>query len=176
MAWKRNVLVFANVTATSGELLDVLKNRAARDSVTFTLVVPATASRGGRTAAAQQVSEAVKMLREFGLEVDGSIGDGDLMVAVVEAWDPRRYDEIIISTLPSSVSKWLRAGLPGRIEKQTGALVTHVVAQPPKPGPTIVRIREREKRGVLTPFSVLTWGARPKSRSESQDLNLTSSP
>ena len=28
--------------------------------------------------------------------------------AVSEAWDPKRYDEIIVSTLPPDVSKWLR--------------------------------------------------------------------
>ena len=128
MVWKLRVLVVANVTATSPELLEALKDRAARASVAFTLVVPATPFRGGRAAAAEQVDEAVALMSELGLEVDGVIGDGDPMVAVVEEWDPNRYDEIIVSTLPTGVSKWLGADLPRRIERRTGALVTDVVA------------------------------------------------
>jgi hypothetical protein len=166
MVWKRQVLVVANVTATSGELLDALKDRAAREPASFTLLVPATPFHGGRTAASAQVQEAVSVLSESGLEVGGGVGDGDPLVAVAEAWDPMRYDEIIVSTLPMSVSKWLHADLPRRIEKLTGALVTHVVAQPPKLAPKLVRIRPSEKRGVMTPFSVLTWGAPTKSRSQ----------
>jgi hypothetical protein len=147
LVWKRQVLVVANATATSRELLDALKDRAARGSVAFTLVVPATPFRGGRPAALEQVDQAVALLSELGLEVDGSIGDGDPMVAVVEEWDPNRYDEIILSTLPTSMSKWLGADLPRRIERRTGALVTHVVAQPPKLAPKSAQVREREKRG-----------------------------
>ena len=45
-----------------------------------------------------------------------------------DEWDPRRYDEIVVSTLPQMVSKWLHAGLPERIERITGARVTHVVS------------------------------------------------
>ena len=50
-----------------------------------------------------------------------------------EVWDPKRYDEIVVSTLPMRFSKWLHAGLPERIERITGAPVTHVVSQPPSP-------------------------------------------
>lgn len=141
MAWKHDVLVIASVTATSSELYDALKNRARHASVAFTLIVPATPLDGGRAAAMQRVNEAVARLREFGLEVEGRIAIGDPMVAVDEAWDPKRYDEIILSTLPANVSKWLRADLPRRIEKRTGALVTHVVAHPAKREPSMVRVR-----------------------------------
>ena len=55
------------------------------------------------------------------------------MVAVTDAWDPKRHDEIIVSTLPMRFSKWMHAGLPERISRLTGAPVTHVVAEPPKP-------------------------------------------
>lgn len=166
MVWKRQVLVLANVTATSGELLAALSRRAERGPVAYTLLIPATRLGGGRSAAAQQLNEALERLREGGLEADGIVGDGDAMVAVAEAWDPKRYDEIILSTLPTNVSKWLHADLPRRIQRHTGALVTHVVAQPPKPGPTptMVPVRESGKSGVLTPLSSLTWGSRPERR------------
>ncbi len=50
------------------------------------------------------------------------------MVAVQDAWDPRRFDEVIVATLPTGVSRWLAADLPHRIERLTGARVTHIVA------------------------------------------------
>ena len=160
MAWKRRVLVVANVTATSGELLGALVHRAARDPVMFTVLVPATRFGGGRSTAHEQLAEAIRLLGELGLEADGQVADADPMVAVAEAWDPLRYDEIILSTLPESASKWLAADLPRRIEKHTGALLTHVVARPVNSPPTVMRIEASRKRGVMTPLSVLTWGAR----------------
>jgi hypothetical protein len=104
------------------------------------------------------VSEAVTRLRAAGLDADGGIGDGDPIIAVTEAWDPKRYDEILISTLPTALSKWLQADLPHRVERITGAPVTHVISAPPKPELETVRAREAEKRGVMTPLSVLGWG------------------
>jgi hypothetical protein len=164
MVWKRQVLVVANVTATSVELVDALRDQAGRHSVAFTLVVPATPLPGGRDAAIEQLNEAVAHLRQFGLEVDGSVGDVDPMVAILDAWNPRLYDEIIVSTLPTGASKWLHADLPRRVEKHTGALVTHVVARPPKLQPKLAQIRDSEKLGVMKPLSVLTWSGAPRDR------------
>ena len=79
------------------------------------------------------LDEALDQMAAAGLEAEGTVGDPDPIVAVTEAWDPKRYDEIIVSTLPMRLSKWLHAGLPERIERITGAPVTHVVSQPPEP-------------------------------------------
>jgi sirohydrochlorin ferrochelatase len=158
MAWKKQVLVVANVTAASEELLSALQQRADQEAVAFTLIVPATPTGGGRTAAQEKVEDAVARLQAAGLEADGSVGDGDPMIAVTEAWDPKRYDEIVISTLPSSMSKWLQADLPHRVERVTGAPVQHIVSQPPKQEHATVAPPEHEKMGVITPLSVLGWG------------------
>ncbi len=155
MAWRSNVLVVANVSATSDELLDVLAARVARGPAAFTLIVPATAFAGGRAAAAKQLDEAVARLRDAGLEVEGSVGDADPLIAVTESWDPGRYDEIVLSTLPTGVSKWLQADLPHRVAKLTGALVVHVVSGPPKREPETVRVVEHEQYGLLTPLAAL---------------------
>jgi hypothetical protein len=152
MTWKRSVLVVANVTATSTDLLNALEARAGQELVMFTLVVPATAAGGGRAAAAVNLKEALGRLRGAGLDVDGFVGDGDPVEAVTEAWDPGRFDEIIVSTLPMRVSKWLHAGLPERIGKLTGAPVTHVVSREPRRVPATVPVPEREKHGLITPF------------------------
>jgi hypothetical protein len=52
------------------------------------------------------------------------------MVAVQDVWDPRRFDEIIVATLPTGVSRWMAADLPHRVERFSGARVAHVVAAP----------------------------------------------
>lgn len=163
MAWKRNVLVVANVTATSDELLDALVARAGRGPSAFTLIVPATPFGGGRAVALATLEHAVAQLREAGLEAEGIVGAPDPIVAVTDVWDPKRYDEIIVSTLPMSVSKWLHAGLPERISKLTDAPVTHVVSQPPKPAVEPVAPPRHAPTGVLGPLTVLAWGA-PKQR------------
>jgi hypothetical protein len=158
MAWKTSILVVANVTATSDELLGTLRARAEGRPTTFTLIVPATPFGGGSAAAADKLFDAIDQLREAGLEIEGSVGNPDPCVAVTEAWDPKRYDEIIVSTLPMKMSKWLHAGLPERIAKITGAPVTHLVSQPPKPAIETVPPPAHEDRGVMAPLTVLAWG------------------
>ena len=159
MPWKRHVLVIANVTSTSDELLEALKARAARDATSFTLVVPATPFGGGREAALEKLREATGQLQSAGLEAEGSVGAPDPIVAVTDAWDPKRYDEIIVSTLPMPVSKWLHAGLPERIERLTNAPVTHVISEPPKPAAAVTPAPAHE-REPMGPLSVLRWGGR----------------
>jgi GABA permease len=157
MAWKQSILVVANVTAGSDELLEALLQRAETGRASFSLVVPATPFGGGRAAAHEQLATAVERMLEAGLEADGIVGDGDPIVAVTEAWDPKRYDEIIVSTLPMRFSKWLHAALPERIERITGGPVTHVISQPPKPEVEITPPPVHE-RSAMGPLSVLGWG------------------
>jgi hypothetical protein len=161
MAWTFSVLVVANVTATSEELLETLKGRAARDSCRFTLVVPAPAvGPVGREAAKRTLDEALEHFREAGLEVEGVIGDSDPFASVTDEWDPQRYDEVVISTLPTGVSKWLQVDLPRRIERTTGVQVTHVVAEPQRRELPTERVTKPDSYGVLSPFQALT-GKRP---------------
>jgi hypothetical protein len=157
MTWKRNILVVANVTATSDELIAELKARAEREPAAFTLIVPATPFGGGREAAMDKLQEAIAQLREAGLEAGGSVGNPDPLVAVTDVWDPRTFDEIIISTLPMRLSKWLRAGLPERVARITDAPVTHLISQPPKPAVETAPAPAHERR-PLGPLTVLAWG------------------
>ena len=153
MSWKYSVLVVANVTATSSELVSALKERAAGEQLTFTLIIPAT---GGRAAAQARLADALEHLREHGLEVDGTVGDADPVAAVVDAWDPKLHDEIIISTLSANLSKWLHAGLPHRIEHLTGARVRHVVsAAPLAPVQATMTSAQRRPGVAFDPMSVI---------------------
>ncbi|MEA2396478.1 MAG: hypothetical protein QOK25_34 [Thermoleophilaceae bacterium] len=127
MAWKSSVLVVANQTADSPELIEALRERAARGDTEFTLLLPRLP--GGRSEEAGSRLEAiVAAWREAGLEAHGELGDSDPVVAVKEAWDPSRFDEVVISTLATGVSKWLQVDLPHRVERIIGTAVQHVVA------------------------------------------------
>ena len=160
MTWKKNVLVVANVTATSDELVQALRDRAASQPTSFMLIVPRAPGDGSHTTAEHHLEDAVEHLRAAGLDVSGAVGDVDPMVAVSEVWDPKQHDEIVVSTLPLSSSKWLHAGLPERIGKLTGATVIHVVAHPPKPEMRTEPAPPHDSRGlVLGPLSVMEWGS-----------------
>ncbi len=125
MAVTFSVLVVANRTADSPELLDALRARAEQGPVRFTLLAPATT---GREATERQLESALEGMRAAGLDVTGRIGNRDPTSAVHDVWDPGEFDEVIVSTLPAQTSKWLSINLPQRVVKLTDALVTHVVA------------------------------------------------
>lgn len=165
MAWKFSVLVVANVTAGSDELLAALTDRAGRDPTAFTLLVPPTSGgKESREAAESQLATALERFHSAGLEAEGRIGDVDPVAAVSDTWDPRRWDEIVVSTLPTGTSRWLQVDLPHRVERMTGVPVEHVVSQPPRKPIATEPVPEREKQGLLAPLQVLGWGG-PRSSS-----------
>jgi hypothetical protein len=132
MPWTTKLLVIANRTVDSDEIRDAIVNRAVAGPVEITLVAPASSGVGSmrdrRAATARRLDRAVQGLREVGVPVEGVVGDPDPMLAVQDTWDPRRYDEVMVATLPTGVSRWMAADLPHRVERFTGARVTHVVS------------------------------------------------
>jgi GABA permease len=133
MPWTTKLLVIANRTIDSEEIRNAIVDRAAAGPVQVTLVAPATGRgtappRVRRTVTAKRLEGAVQRLREAGVSVEGVVGDSDPMVAVLDAWDPRRFDEVIVATLPTGASRWMAADLPHRVERLTAARVTHIVA------------------------------------------------
>jgi hypothetical protein len=137
-----NVLVVANRTAESPELLDALRRRAQDGDVAYTLLVPSTPHgvawaadmHSGGEEAEQHMQAALERLRSEGIQVtDGRVGDPDPCAAVQDAVNLGSYDEIIVSTLPGGISKWLKLDLPHRVERVTGLPVTHITASEVKP-------------------------------------------
>lgn len=124
MPWTTKLLVVANRTADSGELFQALRDRAARGPLKVTLLVPQDVIAGR----ASRLNHALERLHEAGIDAEAMLGDVDPVIAVQEAWDPRRFDEILVATLPAGVSHWLSIDLPQRIARCTSAPVSHIVA------------------------------------------------
>ena len=68
-----------------------------------------------------------KLSEAAGHEVTGSIGDAEPLMAVQDAVNLGDYDEIIISTLPLGISRWLKLDLVSKA-RGLGLPVTHVAA------------------------------------------------
>ena len=136
LAFMPNVLVVANRTAECEELQQALMDRAAKgDDPKFMLLVPATPHgvawaadmhSGGEEAEGHE-HKAVGKLRAAGLDIDGMVGDPDPAAAVQDACNLGSYDEVIVSTLPTHLSKWLKLDLPRKVAHATGLPVTHIV-------------------------------------------------
>jgi hypothetical protein len=130
------ILVVANRTAESPELLEALKQRAADGDCSFTLLIPSTPHgiawaadmHSGEDEAEDHRKAFVEELREEGLDVDDAkVGDSDALAAIQDECNFADYDEIIVSTLPLHISKWLHLDLPHKAGHATGLPVTHVV-------------------------------------------------
>ncbi|MBB3084026.1 hypothetical protein [Geodermatophilus sabuli] len=144
-------LVVANQSLDSDELMELVRERVASGPAEFWLVVPATPVKdlasnampipmpvmGGiptlpappeeaRRMAQAKLDAAVRRLTAAGVRADGTVGDPDPVRAVENAMATREFDEIIVSTLPARVSRWLHHDLPGRLEHQFHLPVTHV--------------------------------------------------
>jgi hypothetical protein len=125
MPWTTNLLVIANRTVDSEELQQVLRARSSAGPIHVTLIAPGDTRRATADA---RLERAIERLAAEGISVEGTVGAPDPLVAVEEVWDPRRFDEIIVTTLPTDASRWMALDLPRRIARLTDAKVTHVVA------------------------------------------------
>jgi hypothetical protein len=131
-----SVLVVANRTAESPELLDALRARAVQGPCEFTLLVPSTPHGlawaadpdAGQDQAEGHRQAFVDELRQEGLNVvDAKVGDPDPLAAICDECNFHDYDELIVSTLPLRISKWLHVDLPRKAGAATGLPVTHVI-------------------------------------------------
>lgn len=131
------ILIVAHRTAATPALLDAAWKRARQGPAVFSLLVPKTVNGLHRVVDAEDVGAdeaqlvldlAIPLLQDaVGGEVDGIIGDANPIDAVSDAVNIRGFDEIIISTLPRRVSRWLHMDLPAKLNG-LGLPVTTVVA------------------------------------------------
>jgi hypothetical protein len=130
------ILVVANETLEGAHLVEEVRRKvdAAGESAVH-LVVPASHGRGAwteggaRSAAQARLDDALITFKELGAEVTGEVGDPSPVLAVSDAMIADHYDEIVFSTLPAGVSRWLKQDAPSRIQRNHPSIpLTHVTS------------------------------------------------
>jgi hypothetical protein len=137
MSEQADVLVVAHQTAATAPLLDAVHERARIGPARFHLVVPRRPhgldklmdpQDHGEQEARNVLADALpKLSTVAGHEVSGEIGDSEPLMAIQDAISLGHYDELIISTLPLGVSRWLKLDLISKA-RALGLPVTHVLA------------------------------------------------
>lgn len=122
-----NVLVIANQTVVSVELLDRIRERAAKSSASFLIVAPQSDDEE-HADADRRLRRALTELRGEGIDAHGQVVHPDPYTAARQVVNDERVDEIIVSTFAGERSGWLRRDLIQRLRKDTGLPVDHVTS------------------------------------------------
>jgi hypothetical protein len=132
------VLVVAHKTAATPALIDAVRERASRGTCSFTLLVPNVVHglhsvvdpQDQDSGESESVLElAIPLLEEAaGGSVQGKVGDAEPLAAIQDALNLDGYDEVILSTLPARVSRWLKLDLPSKVAG-LGVPVTTITAR-----------------------------------------------
>lgn len=148
-------LVVANQTLGGERLMQELRSRIQRGDARFHVLVPVTRPEHytatwtiegtpmfevgaapsdlleqARARSERSMRELLDRIRQEGGEAEGELGDPDPVTAVEQALETRDVDEIILSTLPAGVSRWLKLDLPSRLDRKVDVPVTLVEAEP----------------------------------------------
>jgi len=149
-------LVVANQTLGGQQLMDAIRDRMAHGPAEFWVLAPATPTTHlttdfgalsgafpldptllpsaadvrdeGIAVARSNLDTELSRLREIGATADGAVGDPNPMVAIEKAVAEKQFDEIILSTLPPGISRWLALDLPHRVRRKTNVPLTVITA------------------------------------------------
>ena len=131
----RTTLLVGNQTLDAGLIDDVA--RQVVDGERLFVLVPATHSGHheqprvappeaadvtddvGVALARYRLRTTVERLRAAGVDAEGAVGPADPYAAVCEVLSGEHIDQILLSTLPPSSSRWLESDLPERLRRQT---------------------------------------------------------
>jgi hypothetical protein len=138
-------LIVAHQTLGGQELNDYLAGLSSRGPLRVHVVVPVPTS-GYYDAAAMTVGvfgafdndamnrraqtdldHFVERLGRSGIVATGELGPGDPLVALAHADRQGPYDELVVSTLPPGISRWLRMDVPHRARRRFGDRVTTII-------------------------------------------------
>jgi hypothetical protein len=135
----RTILVVANLTLCGPPLLDAVDERMDAGPCRFHVLCPAAhdVRAGGswtesetRASAQERLDAMLGELAGRGAEATGEVGDIRAIDATLDALRQADYDEVILSTLPPGLSRWIGLDLPRRLQRAVGVPVTHVVVEP----------------------------------------------
>jgi DNA-binding LacI/PurR family transcriptional regulator len=169
-----HILVIANETVASTQLLDAVRGEAEAGVDLVTVLAPVNAPSGGyvvyedtrRAAAGRRLDRTLNALHEAGISAHGLVVDTSPEDAVRDALATLEPppDRIVVSTHPAQKSGWLRKNVVDKIRAAAGSTpVEHIVVDLESEGgpknvlvvanetvigePLLARIRERAKRG-----------------------------
>lgn len=143
------MVIVANRTLGGTALADAVRERIADGPVRFHLLVPipspvSSAVAVGAAAADMVPAGAIEMgserqqaldhleygldwLRSLGADVVGDLlASSDTAQAVADDVAAVEADEVIVSTLPATISRWLHQDLPSRLQRKVTVPVTVV--------------------------------------------------
>jgi hypothetical protein len=126
-----NVLVIANQTVVSDELLDRIRKRAAQGPASFLIVSPQSDDEE-HAEADRRLRGVLSVLRGEGIDAHGQVVHPDPRTAALQVVNDERVDEIIVSTFPGERSGWLRRDLVERLRSDTKLPVEHVISPVPQ--------------------------------------------
>jgi GABA permease len=144
------VLVLANETVSTQELLDELREIGADQQTVFHVVVPASPIETGvaathgpldvweatQAAAEQRLQHTLTTLRSENLYADGTLGDYRPLRALAAGVASFHPDQIVIATLPPEESIWHRFDVVDRARSEYDMPVTNVIARVPAVEPS----------------------------------------
>lgn len=131
----RRYLVVANQTLGGDHLLQMLQDRMVEGDCFFYVLVPASSDprawshslEGDRERADARLREALGRFKRLGANVHGEVGDPRPDDAVLDVLSREPFDEVIVSTLPPGISRWLRMDVVSRIRRAASIPVRHVI-------------------------------------------------
>lgn len=65
----------------------------------------------------RRLERMLERIRDSGGAADGEIGDSDPVLAARDVIERLDIDEVILSTLPAGLSRWIRMDVPSRLER-----------------------------------------------------------
>ena len=146
------ILIIANETLASPSLADAVAERLASGPTEFIVVVPATPvshlltwdEEESIAAARGRLDGLLARLRDLGATASGEVGNRDPVTAAQDAMRANEIGEVILSTLPVSVSRWLRQDVPSRLRRSLDVPVT-VVTAPREQGDATTDVPEADR-------------------------------
>lgn len=131
----RRELVVGNQTLHSARLIRELRTLLAAGPCSFHLLVPAGNPHlhafwpegEAHAVAHERLDDAIARFADEGIAATGSVGDANPVDAVTDLLLREEFDEVIVSTLPPGLSRWIHQDLPHRLERRIAPPVRHVI-------------------------------------------------
>jgi hypothetical protein len=142
----RRYLIVANQTLGGEQLTAKLTECMNAGPCRFYLVAPVTQTEGSdqwasggldggvvpgayriaKALAEGRLKQELTRLQEAGADADGEVVDPNPVEAIRKLASREEVDEVIVSTLPRRLSRWMAMDLPHRVRRATKLPVTHI--------------------------------------------------